>query len=137
MRELLGINICTNYAETRSSLNNEQIPDQDSNPGHSAYKYHKNLLFASRTSELVALMAISTTLFLFIHTRELHTKLKAMEVKLQPEEMLSGKCFRLSQPSDRTVSLCRITSVRLFIYHSRKCVLPNAAHRIPDDILQS
>ncbi|XP_023716100.1 heparan sulfate 2-O-sulfotransferase pipe [Cryptotermes secundus] len=43
-----------------------------------------------RTSELVALMAISTTLFLFIHTRELHTKLKAMEVKLQPEDMLSG-----------------------------------------------
>jgi hypothetical protein len=37
-------------------------------------------------------MAISTTLFLFIHTRELHTKLKAMEVKLQPEDMLSGKC---------------------------------------------
>jgi hypothetical protein len=36
-------------------------------------------------------MAISTTLFLFIHTRELHTKLKAMEVKLQPEEMISGK----------------------------------------------
>jgi hypothetical protein len=37
-------------------------------------------------------MAISTTLFLFIHTRELHTKLKEMEVKLQPEDMLSGKC---------------------------------------------
>jgi hypothetical protein len=37
-------------------------------------------------------MAISTTLFLFIHTRELHTRLKAMEVKLQPEDMLSGKC---------------------------------------------
>jgi hypothetical protein len=48
--------------------------------------------FACRTSELVALMAVSTTLFLFIHTRELHTKLKAMEVKLQPEDMLSGKC---------------------------------------------
>ncbi|XP_069701265.1 heparan sulfate 2-O-sulfotransferase pipe [Periplaneta americana] len=43
-----------------------------------------------RTSELVALMAISTTLFLFIHTRDLHTKLKAMEVKLQPEDMLSS-----------------------------------------------
>jgi hypothetical protein len=37
-------------------------------------------------------MAISTTLFLFIHTRDLHTKLKAMEVKLQPEDVLSGKC---------------------------------------------
>jgi len=95
------------------------------------------MYFASRTSELVALMAISTTLFLFIHTRELHTKLKAMEVKLQPEEMLSGKCFRLSQPSDRAVSLCHITSVRLFINHCRKCVFPNAAHRIADGILQS
>ena len=92
---------------------------------------------ASRTSELVALMAISTTLFLFIHTRELHTKLKAMEVKLQPEEMLSGKWVTLSQPSDRAPSLYRITSVRLFINHSRQCVLHNAAHRIPSGIIQS
>jgi hypothetical protein len=97
----------------------------------------QELSFFFRTSELVALMAISTTLFLFIHTRELHTKLKAMEVKLQPEEMLSGKCVRFSQPSDRTQSLCRITSViyRLFINHSTKRVLHNAAHRIPNGIL--
>lgn len=52
-----------------------------------------------RTSELVALMAISTTLFLFLHTRDLHTKLKEMEVKLtNPDDLssnqISGK-FRL------------------------------------------
>ena len=123
--------------ENTGVLNNEKIQDQDSKPGHSVYKCHKILYFASRTSELVALMAISTTLFLFIHTRELHTKLKAMEVKLQPEEMLSGKCVRLSQPSDRALSLCRITSVILFINHSRKCVPHKTAHSIPDGILQS
>jgi hypothetical protein len=49
----------------------------------------------------VALMAISTTLFLFIHTRELHTKLKAMEVKLQPEDMLSGKWSRFTSARSR------------------------------------
>ncbi|XP_066992241.1 heparan sulfate 2-O-sulfotransferase pipe [Anabrus simplex] len=44
-----------------------------------------------RTSELVALMALSTTLFLFIHTRDLNSKLRQMEVKLQPEDNeLSG-----------------------------------------------
>ena len=49
-------------------------------------------LFFFRTSELVALMAISTTLFLFLHTRDLHTKLKEMEVKLtNPEDLTSNQ----------------------------------------------
>nr|XP_014280499.1 heparan sulfate 2-O-sulfotransferase pipe [Halyomorpha halys] len=48
------------------------------------------MYFPKRTSELVALMAISTTLFLFLHTRDLHSKLKEMEVKLQPDVSLSG-----------------------------------------------
>ncbi|KAL0109529.1 hypothetical protein PUN28_014531 [Cardiocondyla obscurior] len=39
-----------------------------------------------RTIELVALMAISSTLFLFLHTRDLHSRLKKMEVRLQPGE---------------------------------------------------
>ncbi|XP_065164490.1 heparan sulfate 2-O-sulfotransferase pipe-like [Atheta coriaria] len=37
-----------------------------------------------RTSELIALVAISTTLFLFLHTRDLSTRLREMEVRLQP-----------------------------------------------------
>lgn len=46
-------------------------------------------------------MAISTTLFLFIHTRDLNTRLREMEVKLQPEDMVaanqmvSGRLFTL------------------------------------------
>lgn len=44
-----------------------------------------------RTSELVALMAISTTLFLFLHTRDLHSKLRQMEVKLQPEDLTANQ----------------------------------------------
>ncbi|XP_019769709.2 heparan sulfate 2-O-sulfotransferase pipe [Dendroctonus ponderosae] len=41
-----------------------------------------------RTSELVALIAVSTTLFLFLHTRDLHLRLKEMEVRLQPEDII-------------------------------------------------
>ncbi|KAL1451079.1 hypothetical protein WDU94_003373 [Cyamophila willieti] len=43
-----------------------------------------------RTSELVALIAISSTLFLFLHTRDLHEQLKQMEVKLDPSSSSSG-----------------------------------------------
>ncbi|XP_018333391.1 heparan sulfate 2-O-sulfotransferase pipe-like, partial [Agrilus planipennis] len=50
----------------------------------------RRMLLPKRTSELVALMAISTTLFLFIHTRELSTKLREMEVRLQPEDLISS-----------------------------------------------
>lgn len=46
--------------------------------------------FYSRTSELVALMAISTTLFLFLHTRDLNTRLREMEVRLQPDDVISA-----------------------------------------------
>ncbi|KAG8296269.1 hypothetical protein J6590_060268 [Homalodisca vitripennis] len=48
-----------------------------------------------RTSELVALMAISSTLFLFLHTRELHTKLRQMETRGQPEDLTANQ---LSEP---------------------------------------
>lgn len=41
---------------------------------------------AYRTIELIALIAISSTLFLFLHTRDLHSRLKKMEVRLQPGE---------------------------------------------------
>jgi hypothetical protein len=90
------------------------------------------LYFASRTSELVALMAISTTLFLFIHTRELHTKLKAMEVKLQPEEILSGKCQTFTVLQQSSESLSRYVSHMM--NHNGKYALSNAAHRIPDGL---
>lgn len=46
--------------------------------------------FYCRTSELVALMAISTTLFLFLHTRDLNTRLREMEVRLQPDDVISA-----------------------------------------------
>lgn len=46
----------------------------------------------------MALVAVSSTLFLFLHTRDLSSKLKQMEVRLQPEDALvtgnqmSGTC---------------------------------------------
>jgi len=39
-----------------------------------------------RTVELIALVAISSSLFLILHTRDLHSRLKKMEVRLQPGE---------------------------------------------------
>lgn len=55
------------------------------------YAKYRRMILPKRTSDLIALMAISTTLFLFLHTRDLNTKLREMEVKLQPEdEILSN-----------------------------------------------
>ncbi|CAK9796794.1 hypothetical protein ANTQUA_LOCUS894 [Anthophora quadrimaculata] len=53
---------------------------------------HRRVPVPKRTIELIALIAISSTLFLFLHTRELHSRLRKMEVRLQPgeDEMLSA-----------------------------------------------
>lgn len=53
----------------------------------------KNNMWRQRTIELIALVAISCTLFLFLHTRELHSRLRKMEVRVQPgeDEVLSAK----------------------------------------------
>lgn len=53
------------------------------------FKYRR-FAVPKRTSEFVALMAVSLTLFLFLHTRDLSTRLKEMEVRMQPEDMLSA-----------------------------------------------
>ncbi|XP_052132598.1 uncharacterized protein LOC127752082, partial [Frankliniella occidentalis] len=50
----------------------------------------KLFLWFFRTSELVALVAVSSTLFLFLHTRDLSSKLKQMEVRLQPDDALTA-----------------------------------------------
>ncbi|XP_012284255.1 heparan sulfate 2-O-sulfotransferase pipe isoform X2 [Orussus abietinus] len=52
----------------------------------------RRLAVPKRTSELVALVALSSTLFLFLHTRDLHSRLREMEVRLQPgdDENLSS-----------------------------------------------
>ncbi|XP_043248636.1 heparan sulfate 2-O-sulfotransferase pipe isoform X3 [Colletes gigas] len=47
---------------------------------------HRRVPVPKRTIELIALIAISSTLFLFLHTRELHSRLRKMEVRLQPGE---------------------------------------------------
>ncbi|XP_035724495.1 heparan sulfate 2-O-sulfotransferase pipe-like isoform X1 [Vespa mandarinia] len=53
----------------------------------------RRVIVPKRTIELIALVAISCTLFLFLHTRELHSRLRKMEVRLQPaeDELFSGK----------------------------------------------
>lgn len=45
------------------------------------------LMFSCRSAEFVALIAVSSTLFLFLHTQSLTSRLREMEVKLQPSEL--------------------------------------------------
>ncbi|XP_063931052.1 heparan sulfate 2-O-sulfotransferase pipe [Zophobas morio] len=54
---------------------------------------YRRFSIPKRTSELIALVAVSTTLFLFIHTRALHSRLKEMQFKLQPEDIASSNEF--------------------------------------------
>ncbi|XP_046396684.1 heparan sulfate 2-O-sulfotransferase pipe [Ischnura elegans] len=46
----------------------------------------RRLHVPKRTTELVAFLALSTTVFLFIHTRDLHTRLRHMEGRLTSED---------------------------------------------------
>ncbi|XP_051861296.1 heparan sulfate 2-O-sulfotransferase pipe isoform X1 [Drosophila albomicans] len=50
-----------------------------------AFKYRR-IPYPKRSVELIALLAISCTFFLFMHTNKLNSRLKEMEVKLQPSE---------------------------------------------------
>nr|CAH7731150.1 unnamed protein product [Callosobruchus chinensis] len=50
----------------------------------SLYRQRK-MVFPKRMSELVALAALATTLFLFVHNRDLNTKLREMEVRIHPD----------------------------------------------------
>lgn len=49
--------------------------------------YFYYLMITYRSAEFVALLAVSSTLFLFMHTQSLTSRLREMEVKLQPSEM--------------------------------------------------
>ncbi|CAH1638635.1 unnamed protein product [Spodoptera littoralis] len=54
-----------------------------------------------RTSELVALIAVSCTLFLFLHTRDLSTKLRRMEGRLN-DDVTAFNHLTDRVPTDRT-----------------------------------
>ncbi|XP_011212676.2 heparan sulfate 2-O-sulfotransferase pipe isoform X1 [Bactrocera dorsalis] len=50
-----------------------------------AFKYRR-IPYPKRSVELIAILAISCTFFLFMHTNKLNSRLKEMEIKLQPSE---------------------------------------------------
>ncbi|XP_017468053.1 PREDICTED: heparan sulfate 2-O-sulfotransferase pipe-like [Rhagoletis zephyria] len=50
-----------------------------------AFRYRR-IPYPKRSVELIAILAISCTFFLFMHTNKLNSRLKEMEVKLQPSE---------------------------------------------------
>lgn len=61
------------------------------------YKFHFMIIIASissclfyRSVEFVALIGVSCTLFLFLHTQSLTTRLREMEDKLQPSMSAGG-----------------------------------------------
>lgn len=79
-------------------------------------------LFFCRTIELIALIAISSTLFLFLHTIELHSRLRKMEVRLQPgeDEILSAN--QLSSGEFFTP----LHLLRTFSWSHNLCICTNA-----------
>ncbi|XP_071454367.1 uronyl 2-sulfotransferase homolog pip [Hetaerina americana] len=57
----------------------------------------RRLYVPKRTTELVAFLALSTTVFLFIHTRDLHTRLRHMEGRLiNPEDEAEARSGALA-----------------------------------------
>ncbi|KAL0271533.1 UNVERIFIED_CONTAM: hypothetical protein PYX00_008597 [Menopon gallinae] len=64
-------------------------------------------------------MAISTTLFLFLHTRDLHTKLKEMEVKLTNPDDLSS-----NQISGTFVSVMRLQELTTLVTNRFRLLRP-------------
>ncbi|XP_035784731.1 heparan sulfate 2-O-sulfotransferase pipe-like isoform X2 [Anopheles albimanus] len=65
---------------------------------------YRRVAIPKRYAELVALIAISCTLFLFMHTQSLTSRLREMEDKLQPPSSLSGVGSGLSGNSISQVS---------------------------------
>ncbi|XP_065206870.1 heparan sulfate 2-O-sulfotransferase pipe isoform X2 [Planococcus citri] len=70
-----------------------------------------------RSSEFVALIAIFATFFLLLHTRDLHSRLKEMENKLQPDE-LSGPPSMVTGES----GVSSVTSIMLQLAESGQMV---------------
>ncbi|XP_046746616.1 heparan sulfate 2-O-sulfotransferase pipe-like isoform X2 [Diprion similis] len=62
----------------------------------------RRLAIPKRTSELIALIALSSTLFLFLHTRDLHSRLREMEVRLQPGDEEGLSASQLSSDGEQT-----------------------------------
>ncbi|EDW76763.1 uncharacterized protein Dwil_GK19566 [Drosophila willistoni] len=67
------------------SLNNDRSYKMKLRDVENAFKYRR-IPYPKRSVELIALLAISCTFFLFMHTNKLNSRLKEMEVKLQPSE---------------------------------------------------
>ncbi|XP_043865576.1 heparan sulfate 2-O-sulfotransferase pipe isoform X4 [Drosophila mojavensis] len=67
------------------SLNTDRSYKMKLRDVENAFKYRR-IPYPKRSVELIALLAISCTFFLFMHTNKLNSRLKEMEVKLQPSE---------------------------------------------------
>ncbi|KAK0172964.1 hypothetical protein PV328_006223 [Microctonus aethiopoides] len=82
----------------------------------------RRMAVPKRTSELIALVALSSTLFLFLHTRVLHSRLREMEVRLQPGDndisgnQLSSDEELQSAPAVQTLQSMRRTSTEMYDY---------------------
>ncbi|XP_059470864.1 heparan sulfate 2-O-sulfotransferase pipe [Neocloeon triangulifer] len=73
-------------------------------------KNGKRFYVPRRPSELLALLALSTTLFLFLHTRDLQVKLKEMETRATGESAASSSRGIASSLAESAVNTVVITS---------------------------
>ncbi|XP_061715038.1 heparan sulfate 2-O-sulfotransferase pipe isoform X3 [Cydia pomonella] len=90
-----------------------------------------------RTSELVALIAVSCTLFLFLHTRDLSTKLRRMEGRLNDDvtafnHLTDSKCYSTSE----LVALIAVSCTLFLFLHTRdlSTKLRRMEGRLNDDV---
>ncbi|XP_018052723.1 PREDICTED: heparan sulfate 2-O-sulfotransferase pipe [Atta colombica] len=81
-----------------------------------------------RTIELIALIAISSTLFLFLHTRDLHSFLKKMEVRLQPgeDDVLSANQLS-SEKHIKIILLIKYSNQTSYDHHKSALIISRVA----------
>lgn len=85
-------------------------------------------LFFCRSAEFVALLAVSSTLFLFLHTQSLTSRLREMEVKLQPSEMSASGLTGNSIIQGTSYIICKANATCVSLVKVCICTL-----RAPDD----
>ena len=79
--------------------------------------------FFCRPSEFLALLALSTTLFLFLHTRDLQVRLKEMETKATGESAAASSRGASALTGEFTFSILQITCCKKRAFQTLRWVV--------------
>ncbi|XP_046621797.1 heparan sulfate 2-O-sulfotransferase pipe-like isoform X1 [Neodiprion virginianus] len=94
----------------------------------------RRLPIPKRTSELIALIALSSTLFLFLYTSDLHSRLREMEVRLQPgdEEGFFANQLSSEEPTSTDMDFESSGVVQYYSDINRKLTESYVNTNVPD-----